>query len=174
MIKSIPLSFIRDRARLTWGEAAWGYHQKHLSWRDAIELACDCVIDGNIDSCVLELAGTSKSEAHQVGELLDKLAANSGVLDEACAKAKWLYLILAWLFENRTTDIDALEAVEMIYADFDYPEEVAPFIRYMPVSDGYDPNVHTSNENQSRLMGKWANYLAVSAKVFSPRSDLPR
>jgi hypothetical protein len=173
MMKPIPLSFIRGRTSLSWSEAAWGYHNKHLSWPDAVELACDRLAEADEDPLVVELAGISKSNAHEIGELLDKLASRSVSTDEASTKAKWLYLILSWLFENKAASDDPLATVEMIYADFDYPEEVSSFVRYMPVTDGYDPSAHTSEENHARLLEKWASYLNTKAQIFAALSSTP-
>ncbi len=37
--------------------------------------------------------------------------------------------------ENRETVEDPFAVVEELYADFDYPEEIAGFVRYMPPED---------------------------------------
>jgi hypothetical protein len=60
-----------------------------------------------------------------------------------------------------------LETVEAIYADFDYPEEVAQFVRYMPVTDGYDPSCYSAEESQARLFEKWQGYLERKARIFA-------
>jgi hypothetical protein len=166
-MKTISWAFIRKRTDLSWKEAAWGYHHKYLGWSDVVELACDRLAAGEDDAAVVELAGVVKSDAHEVGQLIDKLVSKTIDSDEEFTKAKWLYLNLAWLFENQTTVDDSLEAIEIIYADFEYPEEITSFVRYMPVTDGYDPSAHTAEENQARLIEKWQSYLAEKASVFA-------
>ncbi|EKM0378388.1 DUF2247 family protein, partial [Cronobacter turicensis] len=42
---------------------------------------------------------------------------------------------------------------------FDYPEEIKSFVRYMPVSEDYDPSKHTVEENIQRLYSNWKDYL---------------
>ena len=171
MNQLIPWSFIRERTRLSWSEAALGYHKQWLGWNGAVELACDRLSEGEDGPLVVELAGLSKAEAHCVGELLDKLAASPETDDASSSNTKWLYLRLAWLFENREAVDDALEEVETIYADFDYPEDVAPFVRYMPVTDGYDPSAHSPAENQARLIANWKSYLERKAASYRTTSD---
>lgn len=165
-MKRIPFLFIKRLTRLSWEEAAWGYHNQYMGWSDVAELACDRLVEDEAEPTVVELAGISKSEASEVGPLLDKLAAREIDGDVKAIKAKWLYLSLAWSFENRESLPDPLEAVEEIYSDFDYPEDVSQFVRYMPVTDGYDPNAHSAEENSSRLLSKWRNYLDACSSVF--------
>lgn len=132
-----------------------------------MNLACDCLAENEDEPIVVEIAGLSKSEASETGQLLNKLEAKTIDVDEEAVKAKWLYLSLAWLFENRASSPDPLEAVEVLYSDFDYPEDVAQFVRYMPVTDGYDPSAHSTEENHSRLLSKWRSYLDVKSPTFS-------
>ncbi|GGY20439.1 DUF2247 family protein [Paludibacterium paludis] len=49
--------------------------------------------------------------------------------------------------------------VETIYAEFDYPSEIENFVRYMPVTDGYEPSLHSKAENEKRLFENWKKYL---------------
>jgi hypothetical protein len=172
-MKRIPLSFIKGLTHLSWAEAAWGYHNQYVGWSDVVDMACDCLAENEDESIVVELAGLSKSEASEAGQLLDKLAAKAIDGDEKARKAKWLYLSLAWLFENRASSPDPLEAVEELYSDFDYPEDVAQFVRYMPVTDGYDPSAHSNEENHSRLLSKWRSYLEVKSPIFTACSKPP-
>lgn len=162
----IPWPFIRERVRLSWAEAAFGYHNQWLSWRGAVELALDCLREGEVDILIVRLAGCSKSEAHCVGDLLDKIALQSERADASLSKDKWLYLNLAWLFENREAFDDALDRVEAMYADFDYPEEVAAFVHYMPADGDTNVDPGSYEENISRLVEKWENYIFCKAELY--------
>lgn len=166
-MKRIPLLFIIEITRLSWGEIAWGYHNHYIGWSDVVDFACDRLVEDEEESIVIELAGLSKFDASEAGQLVDKLAAKEIDGDVKAVKAKWLYLSLAWLYKNRASSPDPLEAVEELYSDFDYPEDVAPFVRYMPVSDGYDPSAHSAAENYSRLVSKWQFHLAIKSLTFS-------
>ena len=162
----IPWPFIRERVRLSWAEAAFGYHNQWLSWRGAVELALDCLREGEVDILIVRLAGCSKSEAHCVGDLLDKIALLSERADASLAKDKWLYLNLAWLLENGEAVADALDKVEAMYADFGYPEEVAAFVRYMPADGAGNVEPGSYEENISRLIEKWKIYIGRKAELY--------
>ena len=81
-------------------------------------------------------------------------------------EAKWLYLALAWLFENRDSVSDPLVQVEMIYADFDYPPEITSLVYYMPCDE---PDLGSRELNEARIYANWENYLQAEAKRFSPQ-----
>jgi len=75
-------------------------------------------------------------------------------------------LVLAWLYEHRLKLADPLGDVESVYADFDYPEEMSRFVRYMP-SD--DPDLRDHRLNQARIFGKWEQYLRQAQEQLSRR-----
>lgn len=167
MTNAIPLPFILDRTCLSWREAAWGYHNQYFSCADALELAYTHFANGEEDATVAELAGLFKNQTLEIGDYLNKLASMEGDVKDASIKSKWLYLILSWLFENRGAFDDAFDVVEMIYSDFDYPEEMAPFVRYMPITDGYNTSAHSSDENYDRLFAKWTDYINAKGSIFA-------
>ena len=84
---------------------------------------------------------------------------------------KWLYLVLAWLFENRRSVNDPLGRVEEIYSDFDYPREIAPFVRYMPM---VGPDLGSREKNEARMYDDWKSYLDRAGRRFgrSAQSEL--
>ena len=155
----MPYSFVQHRLPLTWGDALWGYERKLIGWSFLVDMAADRLCAGSDNPIEIELAGVSKSEAHQTGDLLRALAATETASSTETSKQKWLYLLLASIFENRSQFDDALGEVELIYADFDYPAEVEPFVRYMPPQDGYDAARHSDQENRERLFSLWEQYL---------------
>ena len=57
------------------------------------------------------------------------------------------YLILDTARNSLFETNALLEFAEEVYADFDYPEDMNSFIKYMPVSDDYNPSLHTEEEN---------------------------
>ena len=60
---------------------------------------------------------------------------------------------------NRKNLVDPLGLVEQVYADFDYPDFMAEFVRYMPPV-GYDPRFLTDAENHDLLISKWDLFLS--------------
>ncbi|MCL5022339.1 MAG: DUF2247 family protein [Nitrospirae bacterium] len=166
--KQIPISFIKRRCQLSWQEAAWGYEHKFLGWKDIIELARS-LADGCSDDAIVivkELSSLDKDRVWLVGELLNKLAASEQPESDEHLRRKWLYLVLARLFDRRRDLDDPLGEVEAVYADFDYPSEIEGFVRYMPVSGTYDPAKHPVSDNESRLFMLWEEYLDRKSKEF--------
>lgn len=167
-MRQIPLSFILGLTHLSWDEAAWGYRNQYIEGSDIVDLACYRLAEGEPEPAVAELAGILEFENFKVGETLNSLAGKMPV-NENSIKSKWLYLRLAWAYENRELSSDPLGVVEEIYSDFDYPEEVAQFVRYMPVTDGFDPSAHSAEENHSRLLSKWRGYIETHSTTFMAR-----
>ncbi|HIQ51678.1 MAG TPA: DUF2247 family protein, partial [Pseudomonas pachastrellae] len=77
--------------------------------------------------------------------------------DVGGSEKAWIFLSFFWVFINRGKYQDPLGIVEELYADFDYPESVAPIVRYMPAAD---PSV--AGENQ--LFKNWSNMLESSRR----------
>jgi hypothetical protein len=152
----IPVDFVRSRSPLTWREVEFGLQHGWLAAQAAIDLAIDQVMGGNESSDVAELASVLPHEEHNVPELVHRLAER----DPECSKDKWLFLLLSWLYENRTAFEEPLELVEELYADFDYPEEIASFVRYMPPRD-------PSRVGESYLLEAWRSYLDAAGRKYS-------
>lgn len=166
MLITIPYSFLRERLRLSWRDALWGYEHQIIGWSDVVDLAIERLSAGSNVSLEIELASLTKMETYQVGDLVRKLANTSPEENEVLTRRKWLYLQLAWLFENKESVPDPLGKVEIIYANFDYPPEIEGFVRYMPITNGYDSSAHTKTENENRLYGKWLEYLYTAESEF--------
>ncbi len=156
----VPYSFICERALLSWRNALWGYERQLIGWSDVVAIAEDRLLLGSDNPMEIELACLGKSETQQVGELLRALADDESEDTGSASYKKWLFLVLAWLFENRDAVPDPLIEVESIYADFGYPPEIEGFVYYKPATDGYDPSQHSIKENKARLFSKWEQYLS--------------
>lgn len=76
----------------------------------------------------------SSDELDQVPSLMQKLVSNEDGQDSLMDT--WLYLYLSWLYEHRDEFDDPLGLIEVLYADFEYPEDIAPIVRYMPLPNG--------------------------------------
>lgn len=164
-IEPIPYSFIRERVDLSFSEALWGYDRQLLGWSSVVDLAVDKVAAGSNDAKEIELASLTKLEAHRVGDLLREIVKGSDTTSDL-AKRKWLYLVLARLFEKRQEVDSPSFEIELIYADFDYPAEMASFVGYMPTTDGYDRSRHTPEQNRARMVDKWKQYLERAEAEF--------
>lgn len=92
------------------------------------------------------------------------MASQTSEQEDSISQRKFLYAILNWVYEHREHYADPLEVVEIIYADFDYPEEIAGFVRYMPTTD---PVLSTLELNRERLFNKWKDYLEMQSSRYS-------
>ena len=79
--------------------------------------------------------------------------------DSSCV---WLFLALAWVYEHRADYVEPLEVVEMIYADFEYPDEIQGIVRFMPPP----PGAATGNP---AIEGRWKDYLTRKAAEYAAR-----
>lgn len=75
---------------------------------------------------------------------------------------KWTYLELKAAYEMRERLRDPLAIVEQIYADFEYPPRVAPFVRYMPPPPG-------AAVGEEAIYDRWSKYLSdEAAELIGP------
>jgi len=162
---SIPSAFINERAVLTWRETLFGIENELLASGAAVDLAVDKVATrDDVASALLELAGLEKGEATQA--LVEQLASTEPDQDAGKIQSKWLYLVLAWIFEHRENYPDPLQTVEEVYADFGHPERIADFVRYMPMNE---PDLGSRELNEQRLYEKWKRYVDdEAANYLSP------
>lgn len=162
-IGEIPYEFISQRVKVGWNEIKFGLDHQLTTPKTAIEKATQQLCDTDTASPeVIELAGLAASEP--VADLITRLAKAETSPDDEYVKAKWLYLALAWLFENRESLVDPLSLVEEVYSDFDYPREIASFVRYMPMEG---PDLKNREQNEARLFDNWKAYLDQGGKRFA-------
>jgi len=164
----IPYRFVRQHVELTWREIVYGIENGIFAPASAVEHAIAKL--GSADEysqSLVDLASLSKSESIHpyVDELAD--AEPEELVDDI--QAKWLYLTLSWLYDQKDTFADPLQVVELVYADFGYPEAMAPFVRYMP---SQDPDLGSLEQNEARLYQKWRNYLVEQSERYSRVTEI--
>ncbi len=59
-----------------------------------------------------------------------------------------------------------LEQIDMIYADFDYPEDMDSSISYMPVYDEFFSSSRTIEDNRNYLLSKLDNFIEEQQKKY--------
>ncbi len=160
----IPFAFARDRLELTWPEVAWGFRSGWFGAAGVVEYAVSRLAeDTDASPAAVELAAITDSGFAEVSSLIERVVTGAKADDPSVTERKWLYLILAWVYEHRADLDDPLGVVEQLYADFGYPAELRGFVRYMPSEGGYEPQAHTQAENVDRLLRKWNEYLGSFA-----------
>ncbi|HEX3624565.1 MAG TPA: DUF2247 family protein [Verrucomicrobiae bacterium] len=165
-VKEIPYEFISQRVPMTWADIQFGLDNQLLRPKAAIDKATEQLCDTDAaPRGVVELAIRVESES--VIDLVSDLAKAEARSSDDVVKAKWLYIVLAWLFENRKSLVNPLEIVEEVYSDFDYPAQIASFIRYMPIQG---PNLGSREKNEARMFDRWKAYLDEEQKRFGRSS----
>lgn len=160
---NITPEFIRGRTHLTWQEMLFGIDNELLSPGAAVDFAArQLEVQDNADPTLVELAGVCSGEPTR--DLVEQLAAAEPRQGSEFMRRKWMYLVLAWIFEHKETYLDPLRAVEEVYADFGYPDVIVSFVRYMPVDE---PSLGSREANESRLHDKWKRYLDGASDEFS-------
>lgn len=163
LLVELAYGYVSKKTKLTWQELKYAIEKGLLSPEKAIEHALTLLSeDTNESSLLFELASLYHDEP--VHSYLDELAQLEPSQDVNAVKEKWLYLMLDWLFAEKDKYSDPLGLIEQIYADFDYPEIISTFVRYMPM-DG--PNLGSMELNQARLYENWGRYLDEQGKRFS-------
>lgn len=164
----LPISyeFICSHIKPSWFDIKWGYENKLIGWHSIVKHAEHLVSLGEASQLELELSFKGRMDTHEINLILEYLSTCCDDIDECLTQEKWLFIILLWLFNNRNNYSEPLKMVETIYEDFDYPEAIESFVAYMPVSDGYDPSVHSYSENTERLFRNWQTYLDQESIKF--------
>ncbi|HFB2896890.1 TPA: DUF2247 family protein [Neisseria gonorrhoeae] len=148
------LDLTAQKVRLSWKDILWGYENKYLGWADVAAYARKMTLSDH-DERVFKLSLTNKSNIFELKPVLEDLASET----RGYSPKNWLYILLNDVFHRKEEFDDPLGEVEKIYADFDYPEEIESFVRYMPPKDGYIPSNHSYEENIARLYSHWEHYL---------------
>lgn len=152
---------------LLWSDILWGYNNRYLGWVDVVNFAKEQLVDEKQNELIAELSEITKSTVYKIKPLLEALSYQTA---EADCSRKWLYIVLKDIFLRKNEFKDPLGEVEKIYEDFEYPDEIESFVRYMPPTDGYDAEKHLHEENITRLYYNWEKFLNDKQKKYS---DVP-
>ena len=139
-----------------------GFDRGYIKAREVIDIATDEVAAGSSDPVLLELAVLLADETARVAEVLTMLDDPERIHDPRESARKWLYLELKAAYLNRGRLTDPLGVVEQIYADFDYPPVVEPFVRYMPLRPG-------DEAGEPALLKRWLHYLTEESRSLAGR-----
>lgn len=163
---AIPYSFVRDRIRLTWRCVLFGVKNELLDPNVPNAFAFDQLATiEEPSSALLDLASGRRGELAM--SLVEQLAHGEADVSEKKILETWLYLALAWIYANRASDPDPLERVAEVYADFGYPEQIASFVRYMPMQG---PDLGSREANVERLFERWEQFVQEGDRIHNPQS----
>jgi hypothetical protein len=95
----IPLEFINRRVDISWGDLAYALDRQLISPLMVIQFARQRTATGS-DSTSAERQLAESLPHDPIRPLVQTLAEGEKPKDPKSAEAKWLYLLLAWLFEK--------------------------------------------------------------------------
>jgi hypothetical protein len=159
---NISAAFVNERVRLSPDELVYGYHHGWLSDSDVVAVAlANLNLGGPLPSAEEDLALLLSDDYDRIPEIINDLSrSSSGGGNPA---AVWLFLALAWLHEHRSDYLEPLEVIEMLYADFDYPDEMAGLVRFMPAPPGAATGYRAIEQ-------RWEDYLDRKGLEFRTRN----
>ena len=92
-------------------------------------------------------------------EIIEKILDREHNTQSKATSIKWQYCIIKSLLNEKLSFEELSSKLDVIYADFDYPEDMEKFISYMPIKDDYNPTEHTREENEKRILKKVYDFL---------------
>ena len=153
---SFSYFYISNLFFVSWSDVLFGIKEGFLDNTAAIEHAYNIIEKIEKPSQkVLDMAFLNKNES--IYPLIEELVNEEKSEDESIVQEKYLFAVLNWVYENQELFSNPLEAVECIYADFNYPEIIKGFVRY--ASGSFEPDLGSTELNLERLYKKWNNYL---------------
>ena len=158
---NIPADFVLKHAIPTRAEIAYGFRDGWLLPADVVAVAlAKYEASVPMSNTEVELALLLSDDLDRVDELTEALE----ILDEPLeARARlWLFLALAWVLEHLGDFDDPFEVVEMLYADFDYPDEITGLVRFMPAEGGQAVGLRAIEE-------RWRQYVSRVAAEYRER-----
>jgi hypothetical protein len=162
----VPASFVMNHVALRARELAYGFKHGWLTAADAVQLVIASLEAGApLSQCEEEIALLRPTELGQMPFLIDELERVSA--KETDPAAVWLFLALAWIYGHRTSFYDPLGMIEMLYADFGYPDEIKRFVRFMPASPGLATGLDAIAEN-------WRAYVEKKTEEYRTRTRRPQ
>jgi len=161
---SIPYRFIHERTPMSWRDIRFGLKNELLDPHAAVEMAVEQLGEREDPTgALIKLAWPDNYDPVEL--LVEELAEAEPPASEEEIRKKWLYLVLAWIYEHRDEDPDPLQRVEEVYADFDYPEEIASFVGYMPMTG---PPLGSKEAAIRRMFQRWKLYIDDAARLYRP------
>lgn len=158
----VPRTFLtRLREPLEWGELQYAYVHQLVDGQALIDHACQLLSETECeDDDVLAIA--SARETDELRPLIARVAGSPKQTREHARK--WALILAAFINESRVDD--KLGAIEEIYSSFGYPDELAPFIRYMPMNG---PDLGSTEAHEKRML---TSLTELSAKIVAQNNGV--
>lgn len=146
-------NFYQVKKKWSWQELLVGLENKIISRKDIIKYAI-FILDEGILGFELALKVAIADECEDIFPYIHELIKLETFEENKFTRDKWRYLILKELYDKKSEYDNFNQMVEEVYADFDYPDEMAGFIGFMPSING------------KSMEESWREYLTNSKKKF--------
>lgn len=117
-----PIKILINLGLLCWSTILLGLRKGWVSRKDAIDYAIELLVNGNEDEDVVIIAG---GETLEDDELLNLISEQVEQADIATALDKWRLAHLLSIAESDDDEQTKLDKLQEVYANFDYPEDMA-------------------------------------------------
>ena len=138
----------------TWNDIYFGVRNKFLDLESVREYAIRCLESNNDYSEEITELAWPNDDILNVIEIIEKILDKEHDKQSKVTSIKWQYCIIKSLLNERLSFEELSSKLDVIYADFNYPEDMEEFISYMPIKDDYNPTEHTKEENEKRILKK--------------------
>ncbi len=126
------IAIVKYMPSWSWHELHFGIDKSLLTYDDVIKYAFSTISEDteNID-LVVELSLSDKYKAEKLFKNLVDLEKNQNINDII---SKWAFAIIYTAYVNDYENM--FDLTDLVYAEFDYPEELRNLIPYEPGTDG--------------------------------------
>lgn len=153
---------------LDWYMIYWGIEHDMLSPNTARDYVCkkieceESVYDEEIEIAwktddILDILDNIKKIPDFTDHIMEKMVQ---------AKEKICAAIMISLRQKEHDISKLFERLEIVYADFDYPEYMDKFIPYMPAGDDYMPQDYSLEANRQRCLDQLDFYIDKQIKKY--------
>lgn len=115
-----PLDVMKQLGLLGWPELLCGWKLGFISNKNISDFSVEQLAESD-DLEVALLSSATSLSSDDVAQALEKIVPN---VDMASCKDKWRLARLVELNHKNITDSQKLDELQLIYADFDYPEDM--------------------------------------------------
>jgi hypothetical protein len=151
----VPASFLVERWGLpTAAEIGYGFRMGWIRRTDVVDLALEKYEAGvPISSTEQDLALLLSEDYDRVDEWAQVLEISDQPVERRARY--WAFAILAWLWERRSEFRDPFRLIDLVYAEFEYPEEIAPLARFTVLGPTDAPGFEGIEQRWRECVSRW-------------------